>query len=335
MSLTLRIFAQAVRDMRRSPAADGTGRALLAALLRHAAARVPRYHSLGATLEAAAAGDPDAWAALPVATRDDLARPDALAAALPEGEAALPPARSWTGLATPIAGPLGAAADIADRAQWEALAGEASIDASGRLVAVLPSAAILPGDLAEAFGPWSVDAHAGRANRWPEAMDVGATLAWLADIRPDCLFAEPGWVARLCAAAGPGRLAVRDVLVWRPAVGLTETGLAEATRADATFAETCRRVLGARLTQALASDLCGFIAYPCPCGGFSAEPGLVIAEIVDGAGRPCRTGEPGRLVATALHAYLRPAIRHDLGLAAAWAEEPRAGRRRFRVLDRG
>jgi len=56
---------------------------------------------------------------------------------------------------------------------------------------------------------------------------------------------------------------------------------------------------------------------------------------VDGQGRPCGPGEPGRLVATALYAYHRPAIRLDLGLTARWdpapAEAPGA-RPGFRII---
>jgi hypothetical protein len=247
-----------------------------------------------------------------------------LASELPEGEEALPPLRPWTSLSTPIEGPLGLLGEVADKAQWEFLIDSFGVDTSGRLAAMLPTAAILPGDLGEAFEPWSIDAHQGRANRWPDRFDPAATLAWLDNIQPARLFADPPAIERLLDMAGPGRLALNDILLWQP------------TR-RAGFADRCRRAFGARVIEAVASSLSGFIASAGPAGSFVPAAETTFVEIVDEGGYPCGPGEPGRLLATALYSYHRPVIRHHVGLSAVWEDEgPRdplsPDRRKFNLL---
>jgi phenylacetate-CoA ligase len=306
-----RVFAQNVRDMRRMPVAqvEAAAHALLCRLLRHAAGLVPFYRSAARTLEAAADGDRAAWAALPVLTGDDLRRlgPEGLASELPDGEEALPLSRTWTSLSTPIDGPLGVLGEIADKAQWEFLAYSAGIDTTGRLAAILPSTALQPRDLAEAFEPWSIDAHAGRANRWCDELDPASTVAWLENVQPSCLFAEPGSMERLLSFADPGRLAVKDILVWRPA-------------RTAGFASECRRAFGARVSEVVASSLLGFTASASRSGRFVPALESAYVEIIDADGQHCDPGKAGRLVVTALYAYYRPVIRHDVGLSAVWDE---------------
>ena len=46
----------------------------------------------------------------------------------------------------------------------------------------------------------------------------------------------------------------------------------------------------------------------------------VIVEIVDDAGQPCRIGQPGRVLITALHSEAMPLIRYDVGDVAEWGE---------------
>jgi hypothetical protein len=309
VSLTHRVFAQNVRDMRRMPAAgiEAAGTPILSRLLRHAARLVPFYCPIAATLEAAADGDAAAWVSLPIITRDvlRLLGEEGLASALPDGEEALPLSRSWTSLSTPIDGPLGLLGDIADKAQWEFVAYSLNLNTTGRLVAILPSTAIHRDDLAEAFEPWSIDANRGRANRLPDRLDPGATLIFLENIEPTCLFADPISVKRLLEVARPGRLLIKDILVWQPAP-------------QAALAAECRDVFGARLIEVVASSLCGFLASASPSEPFVPASETTFVEVVDSNGRPCPQGQPGQLVATALYSYHRPVIRHDVGLRAVW-----------------
>jgi phenylacetate-CoA ligase len=287
---------------------------------------VPFYRPIAAMLEAAADGDAATWVSLPIVTGNDLRRlgPEALASALPDGEEALPLSRSWTSLSTPIDGPLGLLGDIADKAQWEFVAYSLGVDTTARLVAILPSAAIERGDLADAFGPWSIDAHRGRATRLPDHLDPGTMLTFLENIQPACLFADPLSVRRILDVARPGRLVIKDILVWQPA-------------RQAALAVECRHVFGARLIEVVASSLCGFLASACPSGPFVPAAETTFVEVVDPNGRPCRPGQPGQLLATALYSYYRPVIRHDLGLRAVWEhsgllDKLSTGRPTFRVL---
>src|SRR3954451_25350321 len=153
--------------MRRMPVAqvEAAAHALLCRLLRHAAGLVPFYRSAARTLEPAADGDRAAWAAVPALTGDDLRRlgPEGLASGLQDGEVALPLSRTWTSLSTPIDGPLGVLGEMADKAQWEFLGYSAGSDPTGRVPAILPSRALRPRDITEAFEPCSIDAHGGRA----------------------------------------------------------------------------------------------------------------------------------------------------------------------------
>jgi phenylacetate-CoA ligase len=317
--------------MRRMPASEieAAGRAIVSPLLRHAAALVPFYRPIAAVLDAAADGDAAAWVSLPIVTGNDLRRlgPEGLASALPDGEEALPPSRSWTSLSTPMDGPLGLLGDIADKAQWEFVAYSFGVDTTARLVAILPSTAIGRGDLAEAFEPWSIDAHRGRANRLPDHLDPATTLTFLENIQPACLFADPLSVRRLLDVARPGRLVIKDILVWQPA-------------RQAALAVECRHVFGARLIEVVASSLCGFLASACPSGPFVPAFETTFVEVVDADGCPCRPGQPGQLVLTALYSYHRPVIRHDVGLRAVWEngeslDKLSSGRPSFRLLRQG
>lgn len=321
MTLTHRLFAQSIRDMRAMPVADVEAAAatLLSRLLDHAARHVPFYRPIAGRL-VLAAGDPEAWEALPVIAEDERSSTsDAfLAAELPSQEFA-PDERSWTTVSTPIEGPVGLLADVADKGQWEYLLRRFEVDTSGRLAAILPPASLNSGDVAEPFGPWSIDAHRGRAHRWSEAFAPDATLAWLDHIRPACLFLRPAMLERLLEAARPGRLDVSEILLAGPAPR-SETG------------GKCEAVFGARLIEAVTS-VGGFVAGAEPDGVFVPAIETAIVEILDGNGRPRRPGEPGRLVATALYGYRHAVLRQDTGLRAAWSDHTsQCGRRCFRVL---
>lgn len=310
------------------PAADveAAGASLLAGLLRHAVTRTEAYQRLAVHLDASAEDDPAAWASIPILSLEAWRGLGQAGRAtdLPDGEQVLPGGEAWVTVSTPLDSPHGRLVEIADAAQWQFLIHDRRLDTAGRLVAILPESVLRPGDLAEPFGPWALDARSGRANRWSDRFDAGQTLAWLENVRPACLFADNRTIERLLATAGARDLTIDDILLWQPALSRS-------------LADGCRNIFGARLIEVIASPACGFVASGRDDGSFAPALETCWVEIVDEAGRCCETGEPGCLIATALYSYHRPVIRLDLGLRAAWDEAgPSNGpvRRGFRLLDR-
>jgi len=58
-----------------------------------------------------------------------------------------------------------------------------------------------------------------------------------------------------------------------------------------------------------------------------------VVEVVDAAGRPLPPGEPGRLILTALHNFVMPYLRYDIGDVGALGREPCACGRGFPVIE--
>jgi phenylacetate-CoA ligase len=57
----------------------------------------------------------------------------------------------------------------------------------------------------------------------------------------------------------------------------------------------------------------GYLASQCPEGhGLHVHAENVLLEVLDDAGRPCRPGQTGRVVLTALHNFLTPLVRYDI-----------------------
>jgi phenylacetate-CoA ligase len=58
----------------------------------------------------------------------------------------------------------------------------------------------------------------------------------------------------------------------------------------------------------------GTIALQCPVSGLlHVQAESLIVEVLDAAGRACKEGEIGRVVATDLHNFATPLIRYELG----------------------
>ena len=58
----------------------------------------------------------------------------------------------------------------------------------------------------------------------------------------------------------------------------------------------------------------GYIALQCPeNSAYHVQSEAVYVEILDGAGEPCRPGEVGRVVVSALHNYATPLLRYEIG----------------------
>jgi phenylacetate-CoA ligase len=81
-----------------------------------------------------------------------------------------------------------------------------------------------------------------------------------------------------------------------------------------TVRELASDVFGAKVEDVYSSQEMGVIAIECPSSGLYHVMGeALIVEVLDEAGRPCKDGEVGRVVITALHNFATPLIRYDIG----------------------
>lgn len=89
----------------------------------------------------------------------------------------------------------------------------------------------------------------------------------------------------------------------------------------------CERDWGVPVIDAYSSQEFGLIAVQCPSGThYHAQSETNLVEILDDDGKPCKPGETGRLVLTALHNFASPLIRYQIGDLAEVGEPCACGR---------
>ena len=82
-----------------------------------------------------------------------------------------------------------------------------------------------------------------------------------------------------------------------------------------------------RSTDLYSANEVGYIAFRCrEQGRLHLQSETLLVEILDEAGRPCATGETGRVVVTALHNLATPLLRYELGDYATVGERCPCGR---------
>ena len=76
----------------------------------------------------------------------------------------------------------------------------------------------------------------------------------------------------------------------------------------------CREAWGVPLIDLYSSREAGYLALECPQRPhYHVQSECVYLEVLDDDGRPCRPGEVGRVVITALHNLVMPLIRYEIG----------------------
>jgi len=91
--------------------------------------------------------------------------------------------------------------------------------------------------------------------------------------------------------------------------------------------EACREAWGVGVTDSYSCEELGYLALQCPGREhYHVQSEAVILEVLDDAGRPCKPGAVGRVVATALHNYATPLVRYELGDYAEVGEPCACGR---------
>ncbi len=89
----------------------------------------------------------------------------------------------------------------------------------------------------------------------------------------------------------------------------------------------CRETFGVPLVDLYGSSDLGPIALQCPeSGHYHVQSEGLLVEVLNEAGEPCRPGETGEVVVTALHNYAAPLIRYRNGDHAEAAEPCSCGR---------
>ena len=89
----------------------------------------------------------------------------------------------------------------------------------------------------------------------------------------------------------------------------------------------CERVWGVPVGDSYSAQEVGIIALQCPeSPHYHVQSESVLAEILDGDGKPCAPGGTGRLVVTDLHNFAMPLIRYEIGDYAEAGEPCPCGR---------
>lgn len=89
----------------------------------------------------------------------------------------------------------------------------------------------------------------------------------------------------------------------------------------------CREAWGIDIADVYSSEEVGCIAIQCPTGEhYHVQSENVYVEVLDDDDQPCGPGEVGRVVVTALHNYVMPLIRYELGDYAEVGEACKCGR---------
>jgi phenylacetate-CoA ligase len=84
---------------------------------------------------------------------------------------------------------------------------------------------------------------------------------------------------------------------------------------------------GVRSAEYYSANEIGYIAFRCAeQDSLHIQSEASLVEILDEDGRPCRPGEPGRVVVTSLHNFATPLIRYELGDYATVGEPCACGR---------
>ena len=175
-------------------------------------------------------------------------------------------------------------------------------DFAGKLAVIRSGAktADMPGwgpstDVAFETGPSaSIDIHA----------DLGTQAAWLEKQDPDYLLAYPSTLVGLAELYRAGRFRLTRLKALR------SFGETFETRAR----QKCRDAFQVPIHDAYSAAEVGYIALQCPHGGqYHIQSETVFAEVLRDDGRPCETGEIGRIVLTPLHNFSMPLIRYEIG----------------------
>lgn len=132
--------------------------------------------------------------------------------------------------------------------------------------------------------------------------------------RPRMLFGYPSALSHIARHAAKRGVAMDDLGIRVAFV--TSERLYDDQRA------TIERIFGCPVANGYGGRDAGFIAHQCPAGSMHVTAEDIVVELVDAAGRPVPTGQPGEIVVTHLATRDFPFIRYRTGDVAV-ADEGR------------
>lgn len=133
---------------------------------------------------------------------------------------------------------------------------------------------------------------------------ISEQVAWLQREDPQYLLTHPSVLTELalhCQREGVQFPSLREVRTLSEAL---PDGLRE----------LCQKVWGVRLVDVYSTVELGYLALQCPeHEHYHVQSEGVLLEVLDDNGKPCASGETGRVVVTDLHNYAFPLIRYEVG----------------------
>lgn len=147
---------------------------------------------------------------------------------------------------------------------------------------------------------------------------------WIQRENPGYLFGYPSCILALARYSATKPLQVTNLREVRTFGEIVEP----------VVREVCRKVWDVELVDLYSTQEVGYIALQCPENeSYHVQEENVFVEVIDAEGKPCRPGDIGKVVVTALHNYATPLLRYDLGDFAQVGEACGCGRTML-VLER-
>jgi len=147
--------------------------------------------------------------------------------------------------------------------------------------------------------------------------DVATQARWLVDQEPAYLLSLPSNLLALAdhfVGAGAALPRLRQVWTYGEVV-------------PPELRQACAEAWGVPVVDMYSCQEVGYIALQCPENqSYHVQSESVHVEVLDGAGRPCRPGEVGRVVVSALHNFAFPLLRYELGDYAEMGGQCACGR---------
>ncbi|MCK5480212.1 MAG: phenylacetate--CoA ligase family protein [Gammaproteobacteria bacterium] len=300
-----------------TPAALQQGQQIqLSLLLRWAATQVPWYHYLQEPVEKLKhlESEPglfwELWQTLPILTKEDLrnSAPELHARNLPESHQPVTVVKTSGSTGIPVE----VLTTPHTRSLWQALTLREQLwherDFSKRLGVIRNRPRSNRDPAGHSFSSWGAPVsrlyNTGPASAIHIGYPVDVLARWLTRFNPHYLLAYPSIVGPLMdeLSAGDGRPAALEEIrfISEPLDTSLVQRLADEWQVACADIYTCNET--------------GNIAFQCrENGSLHSQSEALLVEILDEQGRPCETGETGRVVVTPLHNLAMPLLRYELG----------------------